>query len=98
MADGAFAERLNEQIASERATTPCASRRTWRARPLARGRTRPRPPPPAARSSEPLGNVSYHVKVLADAGAFEEPKVHISWTRLELDAEAYAELAVELEA
>src|SRR3954451_8230913 len=67
---------------------------------------------------ENLARLSYHVKVLADAGAielirtarrrgatehfyrraFEDPQVHVSWTRLELDAEAHAPLVDELEA
>jgi DNA-binding transcriptional ArsR family regulator len=57
--------------------------------------------PAAARrtlGAQTFRQISQHVAEAADAGAFEEPKVHVSWTRLELDAEAYAELADELEA
>jgi DNA-binding transcriptional ArsR family regulator len=39
-----------------------------------------------------------HVTEAAGEGGFDDPATHISWTRLELDDEAYAEVAEDLSA
>jgi hypothetical protein len=57
--------------------------------------------PPAARDAigiQTFNFISEHVAEAAERGAFEDPQVHVSWTRLELDAEAHAPLVDELEA
>jgi DNA-binding transcriptional ArsR family regulator len=57
--------------------------------------------PPSARTalgSSTLRQIFEHAAAAGEAGAFEDPKVHVSWTKLELDEEALDELGAELEA
>lgn len=59
----------------------------WEALPLSTRR---------ALDAENLRELWSHVTDAAGEGGFDDPATHVSWTRLELDDEAYAEVADDL--